>query len=52
MAEHLVVGGIWEVPELTHRLAARSWPPGDVGDSAEGVLVVIERVLSVSKSLV
>ena len=52
MAEHLVAGGIWEVPELTHRLAARSWPPGDVGDSAEGVLVVIERVLSVSKSLV
>jgi len=44
--------GIWEVPELMHRLAAQSWPPGDVGDSAEGVLVVIERVLRVSGSLV
>jgi len=52
MAEHLVAGGVWEIPELTHRLAARSWPPSDVGDSAEGVLVVIERVLSVSRSLV
>jgi len=52
MAGQLVAGGVWEIPKLTHRLAARSWPPGDVGDTAEGVLVVIERVLSVSRSLV
>jgi len=51
MAEKLVAGGVWKIPELTHRLAARSWLPGDVGDSAEGVLVVMERVLSVSRSL-
>jgi len=35
-----------------HRLAASFAPPGDVGDSAEGGLIVIERVLSVSRSLV
>jgi len=44
--------GIWEVPELMHRLAVRSWPPGDVGDNAEGVFFVIERVLRVGGSLV
>ena len=44
--------GIWEVPELMHRLAASFAPPGDVGDNVEGVLFVIERVLRVSGSLV
>jgi len=43
---------IWEFPELMHRLAASSAPPGDVGDNAKGVFFVIERELRVSGSLV
>jgi len=34
MAEKLVAGGVWKIPELMHRLAARSWPPGDVSANA------------------
>jgi len=51
MVEHWVQEESGNFPELMHRLAARNWPPGDVGDNAEGVLFVIERVMRVSGSL-
>jgi len=52
MVEQWVQEESRKFPRLMHRLAARSWSPGDVGDSTEGVFFVIERVLRVSGSLV